>query len=74
MEPVTREELENLIQEAKDAGKDTSSLEALLEPAAEAAAGAVAEPVLAEPEMRKEKQVGERVIVSTGPAREEDFK
>jgi hypothetical protein len=69
MEPVTREELESLIEEARAAGKDTSRLEALLEPPE----GVVAEPVLAEPVAGEERQVGERVIVSTGPAREEDF-
>ena len=63
MQPITREELKKLIEEAKAAGKDTSKLEELLsQPAA-----------LLEPKFGEEKQVGERVIISTGPAREEDF-
>jgi hypothetical protein len=65
MQPITREELEKLIEEAKAAGKDTSKLEQLL----------AEQPVLLEPQVGEVKEVGdERVIISTGPAREEDFK
>ena len=63
MQPVTKKELEKLIEEAKAAGKDTSKLEELLNQPA---------PLL-EPKYGDEKKVGERWIVSTGPAKEEDF-
>jgi hypothetical protein len=63
MQPITREELEKLIEEAKAAGKDTSELEELL--------GRPASTV--EPKFGEVKKVGERWIMSTGPAREEDF-
>jgi len=63
MQPITREELEQLIKEAKAAGKDTSKLEALLDQPG---------PLL-EPRFGEVKKVGERWIVSTGPAKEEDF-
>ena len=64
MQPVTKEELEKLIEEAKAAGKDTTKLEELLsQPAA-----------LLEPKFGEAKKVGERWIMSTGPANEEDFK
>ena len=62
MQPVTREELEKLIEEAKAAGKDTTELEQLLDQA-----------VLLEPTAGEVKQVGDFVIVSTGPVKEEDF-
>ena len=68
MQEVTAKELEQLIEEAKKAGKDVSELEAEKNRVASAAAPPKAE--------RKEKQIagGTRVIESTGPAREEDFK
>ena len=66
MQPMTREELEKLIEEAKAAGKDTSTLEELLAEGADAVLDA-------EPTMGEVKKVGEFEIVSTGPAREEDF-
>lgn len=62
MQPVTQKELKRLIQEAKAAGKDTSELEQLANP----------EPGCT-PTLGEVKQVGDRLIVSTGPAREEDF-
>lgn len=62
MQPITREELEKMIEEAKAEGKDTSQLEQLL-----------SERALPEPKWGEVKQVGESVIISTGPAREEDF-
>lgn len=68
MQPVTKEELKELIGEAKKEGKDTSKLEKTL-----------AEVRLAEPpagkvmKKKREKAKGKWVIVSTGPAREEDF-
>jgi hypothetical protein len=64
MQPITKEELEKLIEEAKAAGKDTSELEELLSERA---------PLL-EPKFGEIRKVGkERWIMSTGPAREEDF-
>jgi hypothetical protein len=70
MQEVTEEELEQLIEEAKKAGKDVSELEAQKGKKTRAAA---ASPPQGE---RKEKKVsgGKRVIESTGPAKEEDFK
>jgi hypothetical protein len=65
MQPITKEELAQLIEEAKAAGKDTSKLEEQLSQPA---------PLL-EPKFGEIKKVGEeRWIMSTGPAREEDFK
>ena len=71
MQEVTKEELEQLIEEARKAGKDVSELEAELKALKERAA--MAAPPRGE---RKEKETreGKRVIESTGPAREEDFK
>ena len=66
MQPITREELEKIIAEAKAEGKDTTQLEELLlQPLA-----------LFEipPELGGTKKVGKRWIISTGPANEEDFK
>ena len=63
MQPVNKEELKKLIEEAKAAGKDTSRLEELLDEPA---------PLL-EPKFGEVKKVGERWIMSTGPAKEEDF-
>jgi uncharacterized protein YoxC len=70
MQEITSEELDKLIDEAKKAGKDVTDLEAEKSRAARAAA---TPPPKGE---RKEKQVsgGTRVIESTGPANEEDFK
>lgn len=64
VQPITKEELLRLIEEAKAAGKDTSKLEELLEQPA---------PLL-EPKFGEVKKVGDRWIMSTGPANEEDFK
>lgn len=68
MQPVTAEDLELLIKEAKEAGKDISTLER--------AAATERQPVSPPAGERKEKQTDEgiEVIESTGPAREEDFK
>lgn len=63
VQPITKEELEKLIEEAKAAGKDTSHLEELLDQPA---------PLL-EPKFGEIKKVGKRWIMSTGPARKEDF-
>ena len=71
MEPVTKEELEKLIEEAKAAGKDTSKLEKTLNSLR--AAREVTKPPMGQ---RKEKKTDEGTIVieSTGPIKEEDFK
>lgn len=63
MQPISKAELEQLIEEAKAEGKDTAALEALLAQPA---------PPL-EPKFGEVKKVGERWIMSTGPAKEEDF-
>jgi len=65
MQPVSREDLEKLIEEAKSAGKDTSELEKMREK--------LIEPAVGEEKKKRVKEGHERVILSTGPAREEDF-
>lgn len=69
MQPITTEDLDLLIEEAKAQGKDASGLEEMRSRAAESAEAA---PPAGE---RKETQTdkGTVVIESTGPAREEDF-
>ncbi len=63
VQPISQEELEKLIEEAKAEGKDTAALEAML-----------ADPApLLEPKLGEVSKVGERWIMSTGPAKEEDF-
>jgi hypothetical protein len=64
MQPITKEELEKLIEEAKAEGKDTSALEELL----------LLDSPLLEPKFGEVIKVGDRWIYSTGPAKEEDFK
>lgn len=64
MQLITKEELEKLIEEAKAEGKDTAALEAML----------LEEGPLLEPKLGQAIKVGERWIMSTGPAKEEDFK
>lgn len=64
MQPVTKEGLQRLIREAKAEGKDTSELESLLKANPERGGT---------PTMGEVKRVGDRLIVSTGPARAEDF-
>ena len=74
---VTKEDLEQLIEEAREAGKDTSKLEAALaslEAAGlheAAAVGDTAPPAGEKRQVQTER--GTVVIESTGPAREEDF-
>lgn len=67
MQPVSAEDLEVLIKEAKKAGKDVAKLMEAREAIRKAAAPPAGE--------RKEKQTKEGTVVieSTGPAREEDF-
>jgi hypothetical protein len=66
MQPVTREELEQIIKEAKAAGKDVSELERTMEAMRE-------ELPPAGQKITKITERGITVIESTGPAREEDF-
>ena len=70
MQEVTMEELNNLIEEARRAGKDVAELETEKNRVSSAAPG----PAKGE---RREVQIDsgkKRVIDSTGPANEEDFK
>ena len=69
MQEVTKEELEQLIEEAKKAGKDVSKLEAALNALTEEV-----KPTLGEKKTVKETAKAKIVIESTGPAKEEDFK
>lgn len=63
MQPITKEELEKLIEEAKAEGKDTATLERALHDRG----------LQPKPESGEEKKVGNRWITSTGPAKSEDF-
>jgi hypothetical protein len=65
MQPVTKENLERSIEEGKAAGKDVSGLEAALD-------GENYSPLQRVP-MGETRRVGGAEIISTGPAREEDF-
>jgi len=71
VEPVTREELEELIKEAKAAGKNTEKLEKDLD-----SLGTAREAPIPQMGQKKEKETDEGTIVieSTGPVKEEDFK
>lgn len=66
MQPVTEQELKRIIREAKEAGKDTSEIERLL------ASRAFDNPASGEVKVIEEGKK-KKVIISTGPAREEDF-
>lgn len=68
MQEVSKEELEQLIKEAKKAGKDVSKLEATLQSMTEEV-----KPKLGEKKEVKKTEKGSVIIESTGPAREEDF-
>jgi len=83
MQPIEKKELEKLIKEAKAAGKDTSELERIL------TAEQLVKPVMGETKVediekevwmmtdkgdKKVKKKGKRVIISTGPANEDDFR
>lgn len=82
MQPIDKKELEKLIKEAKDAGKDFSELEKTL------AEGRFEKPPMGELKKKdierevwtrteniseRVKKKGKVVIQSTGPAKEEDF-
>lgn len=83
MQPIEKKELEKLVKEAKAKGKDTSELESIL------AAEQLVKPVMGETKVediekelwmmtdkggKKVKKKGKRVIISTGPANEDDFR
>jgi predicted transcriptional regulator len=71
MQRVSKEELQEMIEEARKAGKDPSRLEAAL---ADLESAGLME--TAPPEGKEDKEdteEGEVVIESTGPARKEDF-
>jgi hypothetical protein len=68
MQPISEKLLEKLIKEAKEAGKDTTELEAKLNESVTSAKLLAEAP--AEPKMVEEKKW---VILSTGPIRKEDF-
>jgi hypothetical protein len=83
MRPIEKKELEELIKEAKDAGKDTSELEKILK------TETLTKPVMGETKVEdiekdiwmqsvrgaeKVKKKGKRVIISTGPVNEDDFR
>jgi len=68
MQEVSKEELKQLIEEAKKAGKDVSKLEAALRSMVEEV-----KPVKGEKKEVKKTKKGAVIIESTGPAKEEDF-
>lgn len=79
MQPTEKKVLEALIKEAKAAGKDTSELEKILTtpkpPMGETKEEDIEREVLmmTDKGAKKGKAKGKRVIISTGPAREDDF-
>lgn len=68
MQPISKEILEKLISEAKAEGKDTTELEAKLSESIE-----VSRLLEAAPTELKMVKKDKRVIISTGPVKEEDF-
>ncbi len=70
MQPVNQQDLEQIIKEARQAGKDVSELEATLE-TIKSRAGLPSQPV--GQRIERTTDVGKVIIESTGPAREEDF-
>jgi hypothetical protein len=70
MQPVTEEELGQIIKEAKQAGKDVSGLEKTLGTRGEIKSPPLGEKIEIKP-TRGDK--GVVTIESTGPAREDDF-
>ncbi len=73
MQGVTKEELQQIIKDAKKQGKDVSKLEKELEKMkTKKAMEGKKPPPMGEIKEKKSKR-GEVVIESTGPAREDDF-
>jgi hypothetical protein len=66
MQPVSREDLKQLIKEAEAAGKDVSELKESMETMREA-------PSPKGERKERSTEEGTVVIESTGPAREDDF-
>jgi hypothetical protein len=82
MQPVNKEEIERIRDEAIDAGKDASELEKILKfeklpetPMGEIKTKDIRKDVWMRMEGMSEKKrtQGKIVIMSTGPAKEEDF-
>lgn len=71
MQVISNEELQQIINEAKAAGKDVTALEQTLQDSVERMAEEIALPV-GETIVRQTEK-GTVVIESTGPARAEDF-
>ncbi len=74
MQPIEKKQLESLIKEAEEAGKDVSKLKDLLKPPLGVAAPKEVKAVQGERKKVKETERGTIIIESTGPAKEEDFK
>lgn len=71
MQVISSGELQQIIEEARAAGKDVTALERTLQETTERAADEIAPPV--GQILKRETEEGTVVIESTGPAREEDF-
>jgi hypothetical protein len=70
VQPISQDELKQLVKEAKQAGKDVSELEKILGTRAEIKSPPAGERIEIKPARGAKGIV---VIESTGPAREEDF-
>jgi hypothetical protein len=70
MQPVTEEELGQIIKEAKQAGKDVSGLEKKLQTRGEIKSPPMGQKIVIKPTRGDKKIV---TIESTGPAKEDDF-
>jgi hypothetical protein len=84
MRPIEKKELKKLIEDAEKEGKDASELKKILRGEIPLAKPKMGEKKVQEIEKdvwsqtlgggaKKVKKKGKRVIISTGPAREEDF-
>ena len=73
MQPVTEEELKQIIKEAKEAGKDVSALQRTLETRAMRKSPPMGEKIEIRPTKGIDGAKGSVTIQSTGPAREDDF-
>lgn len=70
MQPVTEEELGQIIKEAKQAGKDVSGLEKKLQTREEIKSPPMGQKIVIKPARGAKESV---TIESTGPAKEDDF-
>lgn len=73
MQPVTEEELKQIIKEAKEAGKDVSVLQRTLETREMRKSPPMGEKIEIRPTKGVGGAKGSVTIESTGPAREDDF-